>query len=736
MPASGSVKKNAAARNLFRAPAPRSVSTSNLPTEEGHEGLFLNKNVTDNGDGTYTITLESYTTGDVVSETVSVPADIVLVLDVSGSMGDYITVGSKGDTSELDTIYGAAEGTYEYNSVLSFWVEVRYHNGSWQYNGLGGWKDLSQSSFGTQKIRISKINALKIAVNRFIDQVYNKAVEDNVDHRIALVKYAGNKTDSIGNDVYGSYDYNYSQIVNGLVSVTSAAGTLKTNLASLSEGGATAADYGMQHAQTIINGIDSSRVSNKVVVMFTDGEPNHENGFDNSVANSTISASKSIKAAGASVYTIGVFEGANDTVPMTGADQSNTYMHYVSSNFKNAESMSNGGAATYPSDGSSYYKAASNASDISSIFQQISNNISSPTVSLGTDTVLKDVVSPYFTVPADASDINLYTEDYTGSAFDGTRVAATGVSAAIDPATNTVSVTGFDYNKYFVSSKEHDGTYGKKLIVEFTVPSKSDFIGGNCVETNVGTSGIFKYDGTNVGYFVVPNVDVPINYDFNTNDQTIYLGEKADLTALIQSMTPATDGTNNAYVDISYTVKDPAGNTVGTMTIPAGQTSGEWTWTPDSTPELQEDTKYTISCVVTPIYEGTVSAKTINKDATVFVKTCTLTITKSGATDGNNEGFIFNVTDDNGKSFTVSVKDNGTVKIVGLPVGTYTVAEQAAWSWRYALDSYTPAATVTLNKDNENGTVTVKNGAGKPYLLDGSDYKQNNSALYQAPAAK
>lgn len=91
--------------------------------------------------------------------------------------------------------------------------------------------------------------------------------------------------------------------------------------------------------------------------MFTDGEPNHQNGFDTTVANSAIASSKSIKDAGATVYTISVFEGSNDTVPMpSNASNVNKYMHYVSSNFKNAESMDNAGIPTYPTD-SSYYLA-------------------------------------------------------------------------------------------------------------------------------------------------------------------------------------------------------------------------------------------------------------------------------------------------------------------------------------------------------------------------------------------
>ena len=115
---------------------------------------------------------------------------------------------------------------------------------------------------------------------------------------------------------------------------------------------------------------------------------------------------------------------------------------------------------------------------------------------------------------------------------------------------------------------------------------------------------------------------------------------------------------------------------------------------------------------------------------TVKVKTCTLTITKSGAA-GSGEGFIFDVT--GAKNLTVSVQDNGTVKITGLPIGDYTVTEQGGWSWRYTASS---TGTATLGKDNPNVSVTMNNTRTDNTLLDGSAYAQNNSAAYTAPVNK
>lgn len=815
--------------------APNPDSTDNKETDAGHEGLFTNKNVIKE-DGSYTLKLESYVTGNVTisTETNPLPSDIVLVLDVSGSMDEYITVGSKNETSELDTKYGGKEGVYEYCSVGSLWRPMRYYEGSWQYNGLGGWKNLDQSHFGTQEIRISKMNALKIATKNFVDQVQVKAEKDGVDHKISIVKFAGDKKNTVGNEYYSYYYYNYSQTVLNLTS-SSSAETIKSTINNLTAGGATAADYGMEHARDIINAVN--RESNKVVIMFTDGEPNHENGFDPAVANATIAASKEIKAAGATVYTIGVFGNADDTVPMpTNATNPNKYMHYVSSNFKNANSMTDSGTATYPGGNQSYYLAANNADQINGIFKQISEQIATGGASrvLGSTSVVKDSVTEYFNVPEDTGDIKVYTAAYLGYNADGTRKFGTPkpyTNAQINIDGQTISVSNFDYSSdtnCVMDTQNADGTTtytGNKLIIEFAITPKDDFLGGNQVPTNEAISGVYEKpeDTTPVGNFVVPKTNVPIKpVTVTAADKNVYLtGNLTEDQLMVGAIVKCGDvditnpdnlqpwqkayvninitasGLQNLTNDTTYTVNATVSpnNTSGTAVEQTGSatakvnvfkpeltfkdsevyygataptdysdnlTKTEWkhgdkvdsavtmtgekpalalTYTPGTGIDkgiikTTDDIPVAVTAQIgstdvtshvtfkhndcDPVCRWDETTSGGNPAFLLHVKTCTLTITKSGCKDAY-QSFIFNVSGP--KTMQVTVQENGTATIVGLPVGDYTVTEDGHWSWRYTAQN---AGNVTLSAANHGAKVTINNDRTTDKWLSGDNYAVNH----------
>ena len=367
--------------------------------------------------------------------------------------------------------------------------------------------DTSHTQFYTRTEQDSgtkKIAALKTAVSTFIDNVATKSP----DSSIAIVKFAGNKRDIVGNDTYqeDGYTYNYSQIVRHLTTVdATGADALKTAVSALRAAGATAADYGMQHAQTIINRAkDDGR--QKVVIMFTDGEPNHDQNFDGTVANAAITASKAIKDDKAIVYTIGCFGG------QAGSSDVDTYMNYVSSNYPNAASMDNGGAKADPAN---YYKTVSSAADLNNIFTEISQTIGGTTVKLTSTSVLRDVISDSFTLPegADENSITAYSVDCTAINNDGTYTWSTDRDDATNSVTvkgKTINVTGFDYAANWVGKDTTTGkmhTPAKKLVVEIPIVLNPDATGS--VDTNGPASGIYDGEDKLFANFETPTVYVP-----------------------------------------------------------------------------------------------------------------------------------------------------------------------------------------------------------------------------------
>lgn len=668
--------------------------------ETQDDGLELTKTVTPKADGGYTVHLEAYTTGTVTTSTTTKPCDIVLVLDQSGSMADDFN----GNTTNKET------DTRQY--------------------------------------------AMKQAVNTFIDNVATKAKDEGVEHRIAIVKFAGDSTNDVGDTTYkeGGHRYNYSQVVKELTAVNDASGenvtTLKTAVNQLQAKGGTQTQNGLNHAQRLLSSVDSARDSSKVVIVFTDGMPG-DSGFDAKVATSAIASAKSMKDAGVTVYTVGIFTGANvgqlygdtgfsknsngnvgsywanwATSDGTDVPAGNRFLNYVSSNFKNASAI---GLKAYSDwklyygwevtqnftrDKTGYYMTASNSTALNNIFTSISQTIGSANIDLGSETVIKDIVTPYFTVPQDAGAIRLSTATYNGSAFGAPVAADPSVKAVIDPATRAVNVTGFDFNQNYVTTNaKADGTYGKKLIIEFDVSVEAGFLGGNQVPTNDGQSGIYA-KGTMIKAFDVPTQDVEVKSITPTaDDKAIYLGDSANLQELVHQ-NATFDGTNNAFVDVTYTVKDENGTVVGTYTVPAGNSSGTWAWSDAAsggTVAPEQTTTYKVTCTVSPTQTGTYVDVEKPAEFTITVNTCSLTITKTVTGGGDpNQTFVFNVMKDGKLVTTVVLKAGTSTTITGLAVGDYTVAEDTAWSWRYTAENGGEAA-VTLSSTKPNGEAGITN---------------------------
>lgn len=415
-------------------------------------GLVMTKTVRQTSESEFLLTLEAYATGETRTETKDIPMDIVLVLDVSGSMDDPI-------------------------------------NGS-----------------GSQY----KIDVLRSAVNGFIDKVAEKSPNSS----IAVVKFAGDEKTETGNDKYTGYrgyTYNYSQTVIGLTAAGTGAAALKDAVNALDPDGSTAADYGMNRAKSIIDSVKNND-HQKVVIMFTDGEPNHSDGFKPTVANNAIEASKSIKNAGATVYTIGCFS-------KTYEDTENVpeYMNRVSSNYLDATTMWNGTKTS-----SDYYKTVSSAEDLNNIFKTISETIGSTPVELTSTSVLRDVISDSFTLPEGYTDgdIKAYSvscESSTKNA-DGTYTYtwkttpdADKYDVTVADDNKTINVTDFDYAANWVDQYDVGGSksHGKKLVVEIPIVLDPDATGS--VDTNGPASGIYASADAETAFanFKTPTVYVP-----------------------------------------------------------------------------------------------------------------------------------------------------------------------------------------------------------------------------------
>ena len=277
----------------------------------------------ENEESDFLTTLSAMSSTSNSKVTVTTPLDIVMVLDASGSMNDPM---------------GGGDST-------------------------------------------KRIDALKNAANSFIDTIakQNEGIE-GVDrqHKVAIVKFAGDETDKVGNDTYrsGGHSYNYSQTMQELTACTvGGAKGLKGTIDSIKPAGATRADYGMKQAEKNIK--TSGRAdAKKIVVFFTDGTPTSFSEFDSGVANTAVTAAKNMKDGKATVYTIGIFNGANPnaSVQDSKTSQENKFMQAVSSNYPNATAWDTHGARAENSD---YYKSATNAEELNKVFDDISQAITS-----------------------------------------------------------------------------------------------------------------------------------------------------------------------------------------------------------------------------------------------------------------------------------------------------------------------------------------------------------------------
>lgn len=542
---------------------------------------------------------------------------------------------------------------------------------------------------------MSRLQALKNAVSGFTNSVSEKAkgedgilgTGDDVDHRVAVVGFAtGNYTnDSSDYPTYentevfvGSTQYNYnnnasSYYKEALQDMNTQAGQDNVNASTdaLAARGATYPNYGLEMAKGILdaNPVPQDEKRSRVVVLFTDGSPGWS-GYESDVANAAISEAQELKNDGVTVYSVGIFEGADATSAgiAEGANnrQANQFMQNVSSN---------NGTPQDPS----YYLSASDADTLNDIFEQISDNIEQggSSTTLDEQAVIKDIIAPQFELPAGTTvnDIKLETYRYTGENQWVENNDKMGAVATING--DKVDVTGFNFSENWCGTETTNGqtTYrGNKLVISFPVTVKDGFLGGNGVYTNTSAGVYENGDATEPMFeFERPDVDVEIkDITVTAKDKNVYL--LGDLTAdQIKSGATAKVGDvelklgkenygleswQYEYVNIEVSYQDKDGNTVTDLS------------------DLKEDTTYSVSVKVTPKNSGTVSEQSGKGDGTINVFKPELTYKDSEVYYGDTvpADFTANKVSESWKHGDTTSSDEGVVMTGDAPVlaMTYT----------------------------------------------------------------
>lgn len=371
----------------------------------------------ENEESDFLTTLSAMSSTSNSTVTVTTPLDIVMVLDASGSMDD--PMGGRDSTKRID--------------------------------------------------------ALKSAANSFINTIakQNEGIE-GVDrqHRVAIVKFAGDKTNKVGNDQYkkGQFWYNNSQVMKGLTDCSGGnVKVLEDTVAGIKPSGATRADYGLELAGDITSGRADAK---KIVVFFTDGKPTSFSEFDSDVAKGAVTAAKKMKDGKATVYTIGIFSGADpaDDPSKEGTSDVNKFMHAVSSNYPDATSYASDELGTRV-ENSDYYKSATNAEELKKVFDDISQAITSeppyPTeIHKGYD----ETKSGYITFTDELGDF-MQVDGFTEVVINGTSFTKASKTVNKETKTDTYEFAGKAKDLLIIVQRAGDDNPRKGDIVTVNIPA-------------------------------------------------------------------------------------------------------------------------------------------------------------------------------------------------------------------------------------------------------------------------
>lgn len=579
--------------------------------DDSGDGVFTNKTVTLEDDGTYTINLEAYATG-TVSGGESEPCDIVLILDQSGSMGDnqfesgasYQKLPSSASNSTAwnyrnNLYYQNENGEYVKVTVTREWHRTGIIRGYYvyQYSAEGfstatsDYEDGSIPSpyrgnlyyYGSTS-SMTRMEALEEAATNFLEEIAAASAE-GVDYRVAIVGFASNgdrgynNTELLSTSWTVNYgDANSNNYKDALVSAIGTNGQVNSRLTNaidrLDASGDTYSEYGIDMANKIFENNPTTDGRNRAIVVFTDGypAPYDTDDFKYSMANNAIAnAYTSKNTYGASVYTVGIFDESDPTADinsnfaqndgwsdrwnsnnLTAAQEqtaANRYMHYMSSNYPQAQSLQNGGNGS-TNDG--YYMSAHDTESLNEIFKQISDSISGTTVTLDANSEMRDILNTGFILPEgyDAeSKIIAYTSDYEGNGDWADPVEFT--DAHITAADGVITISNFSYKDHYVveETTEDKPDLGQKLMVTITgVIPTDEAVTNAAVNTNAAASGIYADGDSSTPSATFPQPQTILTskaYVLDYAKETSLSGFDQSVEAIVDNMRAVTGSENS-----------------------------------------------------------------------------------------------------------------------------------------------------------------------------------------------